>query len=206
MARRRALGAARGVRGMHDAARRAGCADPDLRGESPRARPRGGLCARRRAIGDVATRKLRAAIDALIADYRLEPATLTLIGGGGGAAALIPYAAQRLGLPYRLARDAEVISPLGVALALVRDVVERNVADPTPEDLVRIRREAREAAVLSGADPERVEVAIEIDPRRNLVRAIASGATALVERAARPAASPADRLAAVAKQLCVEPA
>jgi N-methylhydantoinase A len=159
-----------------------------------------------RTILDVATRKLRAAIDALIADYRLEPATLTLIGGGGGAAALIPYAAQRLGLPYRLARDAEVISPLGVALALVRDVVERNVADPTPEDLVRIRREAREAAVLSGADPERVEVAIEIDPRRNLVRAIASGATALVERAARPAASPADRLAAVAKQLCVEPA
>jgi N-methylhydantoinase A len=137
-----------------------------------------------RNILDRATQKLHSAIDELIADYGLDRATVTLVGGGGGAAALIPYAAQKLGLSMRLARDAEVISPLGVALALVRDVVERTIVDPTPEDLVRIRREAIDAAVASGAAPERVEVSIDIDRTRNRVRATASGATALVEGAA----------------------
>jgi N-methylhydantoinase A len=125
-----------------------------------------------------------------------------LVGGGGGAAALVPYAARALGLHHRLARNAEVISPLGVALALVRDVVERTIVDPTPEDLARIRREAVDAAIRSGAAPERVEVTLDVDRARNLVRAVASGATALVEgAAARDVASDDDRLAAAARAL-----
>jgi N-methylhydantoinase A len=76
-----------------------------------------------------------------------------------------------------------VSSPLGVALALVRDVGERTMLDPTPDDLARIRREAIDAAVASGAAPDRVEVVIEVDTARNRVRATASGATALVEGA-----------------------
>jgi len=157
-----------------------------------------------RTILDVATGKLRGTIDELIADYALERSTLTLVGGGGGAAALVPYAAQKLRLGFRLARDAEVISPLGVALALVRDVVERTIVDPTPDDVVRVRREAREAVIAAGADPERVEVAVEIDPRRNLVRATASGATALVEQAGHPVATALERMASAARQLAVE--
>jgi len=133
------------------------------------------------AILDRATERLRATIDELIADYALDRATVVLVGGGGGAAALVPYAAQRLGFAHRIARDAEVISPLGVALALVREVVERTIVDPTPDDLARIRREAIDAAIASGAAADRVEVVIEVDTARNRVRATASGATALVE-------------------------
>jgi len=158
-----------------------------------------------RNVLELATAKLRATIDELIGDYALERATVVIVGGGGGAAALVPYAAQRLGFAHRLARDAEVISPLGVALALVRDVVERIVVDPTPADVVKVRREAREAAIVAGADPERVEVAVELDPRHNLIRATASGATALVEGSARTVASPLERSAAAAHQLLVEP-
>jgi hypothetical protein len=97
---------------------------------------------------------------------------------------LVPFAAQALGFSHRIARDAEVISPLGVALALVRDVVERTIVDPTPDDLVRIRREAIDAAIRAGAAPDQIEVVVEIDRSRNRVRASASGATALVEGAA----------------------
>jgi N-methylhydantoinase A/oxoprolinase/acetone carboxylase beta subunit len=135
------------------------------------------------AILDRATERLRATIDELIADYGLDRATTVLVGGGGGAAALVPYAATKLGFAYRIARDAQVISPIGVALALVRDVVERTIVDPSPADLARIRREAIDAAVASGAAPDRVEVVVEIDTARNRVRASASGATALVEGA-----------------------
>jgi N-methylhydantoinase A/oxoprolinase/acetone carboxylase beta subunit len=155
-----------------------------------------------RAILDRATERLRATLDELIADYVLDRTNVVLVGGGGGAAALVPYAAQRLGFEHRIARDAEVISPLGVALALVRDVVERTVVDPSPADLARIRHEAIDAAIASGAAPDRVEVVVEVDTARNRVRATASGATALVEGAQSAAAldEPA-RLAAASAHL-----
>jgi N-methylhydantoinase A len=160
-----------------------------------------------RAILGRATATLKGAIDELIADYELDRTTVVLVGGGGGAAALIPFAAQALGFEHRIARNAEVISPLGVALALVRDVVERTIVDPTPDDLVRIRREAIDAAIRAGAAPDRIEVVIDIDRSRNRVRASASGATALVEGAnAVAAASEGERLAAAQRALRVDAA
>ena len=131
-----------------------------------------------RAVLERCADVLRATVDELVADYEIARDDVELVGGGGGAAALVPFAAERLGVAYRLARDAEVISPLGVALALVRDVVERTIVAPTAADVVAVRREAFERVVAAGAAPELVEVAIEIDARRNLVRAVASGATA----------------------------
>jgi hypothetical protein len=158
-----------------------------------------------RAILECATITLKKTIDELIADYDLERATVVLVGGGGGAAALIPFAAAALGFEYRIARDAEVISPLGVALALVRDVIERTIVDPAPSDLVRIRREAIDAAIRAGAAPESVEVVIDIDRSQNRVRASASGASALVEGGlAAPAASEPERIAAALRALRAE--
>lgn len=134
-----------------------------------------------RAVLDVAAAKLRATIDELIADYGLERAHVTIVGGGGGAGAIVPYAAEAMGLRHRIARDAEVIAPVGVALALVRDVVERTIVAPTPDDIARLRREAIDRVVAAGASPDRVEVTVEIDSQVNRVRAAASGATALAE-------------------------
>ena len=131
-----------------------------------------------RALLERAVAKLAATLRELIDDYDLDSRTVELVGGGGGAAALVPFAAEKLRFPFRIARDAEVISPLGVALALVRDVVERTIVDPQPEDVLRVRREAIERVVAAGAAPAFVEASVEIDARRNLVRATASGATA----------------------------
>jgi N-methylhydantoinase A/oxoprolinase/acetone carboxylase beta subunit len=158
-----------------------------------------------RELLEIASAKVIAAIEELIADYELDRETLVVVGGGGGAAALVPYAAQRTGFEFRLARDAEVISPIGVALALVREVVERTIVDPSPEDIVRIRRQAQDAVVAAGASPERVEVAVEIDTQRNIVRAIASGASELAETAAHRLESKAELDAAAARLLRAEP-
>lgn len=136
-----------------------------------------------RRVLDIATDKVLAAIRELIADYELDPATLVIVGGGGGAAALVPYAAERTKHEFRLAHNAEVISPIGVALALVRDVVERTIVDPAPEDIVRLRQEAQDRVIAAGAAPETIDVSVEIDPQRNLVRATASGASALAHGA-----------------------
>ena len=125
---------------------------------------------------DCATDKVIPVVEGLIEEYELDPDQCLLIGEGGGAAALIPYVSERIGLRHEISKDAEVISSIGVALALVRDVVERVIPHPKPEDLQAIRREALEAAVRLGADAKSVEVTIEIDRQTHRVRATAMGA------------------------------
>ena len=128
---------------------------------------------------DVSCAKVRKQIEELIAEYNLDRATVELVGGGGGAASLVSYTGKLMNIPARLAKKAEVISTIGVALAMVRDMVERNITNPTPEQILQVRREASEAVIKIGALPESVEVQIELDTRRNLVRAIAFGTTEL---------------------------
>ncbi len=154
-----------------------------------------------RSVLAIAAGKLRDAIDRLARDYSLDPASVTIVGGGGAAGALVPSLGSFMQIPYRIARDAEVIAPIGVALALVRDTVERNIVVPSPREIARIRREAADRVVAAGAAPDRVEVEVEIDAQRNRVRATASGATALVEAAAVGTCSESERRAAAADSM-----
>jgi N-methylhydantoinase A len=132
-----------------------------------------------RKVLEISCRKVVKQIEELIQEYNLDPGLVELVGGGGGAAALIPFTGELMNLPARLARKAEVISTIGVALAMVRDTVERNIVDPSPAQILQIRREAAEAVIKIGALPETIEVQVEVDPRRNLVRATAFGTTEL---------------------------
>ncbi len=116
----------------------------------------------------------------LIKDYKMDPRTTVFIGGG--ASAVVPHLAKTLGHRYRIARNASVISPIGVALAMVRDVVERFVMNPTEKDIVTIRLEAELLAIHSGAVPESVEVTVEIDTARNMLKAVGSVRPSFVPR------------------------
>lgn len=134
------------------------------------------------AVLNFACRKIAATIEELITEYQLSRDQVVLVGGGGGAASLVPFTAKLMGLQHRIARNAEVISPIGVAMAMVRDTVERNIVDPSPEDILNVRREAAEAAIAAGAVADSIEVQVEVDKRRNLVRATAMGTTELRRR------------------------
>jgi N-methylhydantoinase A/oxoprolinase/acetone carboxylase beta subunit len=129
-----------------------------------------------RQVLDCAVAKVLPVVADLIKEYELDADQQTLIGEGGGAAALVPYAAEQAGLKHEISRDAEVISSIGVALALVREVVERIVPHPQPDDLLAIRKEALEAVVRLGADPSQVDVTVEVDTQTHRVRATAMGA------------------------------
>ena len=113
-----------------------------------------------RTVLDCAGDKIEPTVRQLIAEYHLDPDQQLLIGEGGGAGALVPYLAQRLGLRYEISKDAEVISSIGVALALVREVIERIIPHPQPSDLEAIRAEAIAAAVRVGAAADTVDVTI----------------------------------------------
>ena len=135
-------------------------------------------------VEDIATQimeracaKIGPIIDDLAAKYDLERDQISLVGVGGGAAALIVYFANKLGVRYSIPENAEVISSIGVALAMVRDVVERIIPNPSPDDIRSIKAEALDKAITSGATPESVEVHIAIDPQTSKITAIATGST-----------------------------
>jgi N-methylhydantoinase A/oxoprolinase/acetone carboxylase beta subunit len=133
-------------------------------------------------ILDTATDKVTRVVEEMIEDYELDRQLLTLSGGGGGAAAIVPYTAQKMNLGFELTANAAVISAIGAALALVRDSIERTVINPTEADVLKIRRDAEEAVIRMGASPQSIEVQVEIDAQKNVLRASATGTTELRTR------------------------
>ncbi len=121
--------------------------------------------------------KVNATINTLAEKYGLDHDSMRLVGCGGGAASLVPYCAGKMGLQYSIPENAEVISSIGVALAMVRDVVERVIPNPTQEDIRELKKEAADLAVSSGASPDTIEIHIEIDNQTGKVTAIATGST-----------------------------
>lgn len=156
-----------------------------------------------RRVLEVAASKVVPIVQGLVRDYQLDADQCLLVGEGGGAASLVPFVAELLGLRHEISRDAEVISSIGVALALVRDVVERVVPHPKPEDLQAIRHEAHEAAVRLGADPREIEVTVEVDPLTHRVRAIAVGAAEMHVKDSRGAISAREAAVIAARSLGV---
>jgi len=133
-----------------------------------------------RLILETSAKKIIPVIENLLKEYGLEEEDVILAGGGGGAAALIPFISQMRGLDYEISDNAEVISSIGDALAMVQEVVERMIPFPKPEDILRIRNEAKMAAIKSGALPDTIEVYTEVDPKTLKVRAIATGTVDLI--------------------------
>lgn len=128
-------------------------------------------------IMEKAYAKIEPVILALAEKYKLEKDQISLVGVGGGAASLIVYFSEKMGLKYSIPENAEVISSIGVALSMVRDVVERIIPSPSKEDIRTLKNEALNKAIESGATAESVEVHIEIDPQTSKVTAIATGST-----------------------------
>ncbi|MGM0125530.1 hypothetical protein IGI37_002929 [Enterococcus sp. AZ194] len=130
----------------------------------------------------LAVQKLEPVIDELIDEYEMDRNFLTLVGGGGSGAIVVPALAEHFDFKWKLAKNAPYISTIGVALAMVREQIERSITNPSDSDIKKIRAEVIERIVQSGANEATVEVNIEIDSQRNIVRAVATGATELRQK------------------------
>src|ERR1700761_3718062 len=123
--------------------------------------------------------KIAPVIEHLIREHQLDADQQQLVGMGGGIGALLPSVAERLRLPFELAKDAEIISSIGAAMAMVREVIERANPDPSSEEIAELRAETLQAIGRLGADPKTVDITVEIDRQTGRIRAIATGAAAL---------------------------
>ena len=128
---------------------------------------------------NIAIKKISVIVEDLIKDYDLNKNLIYLVGGGGSASVVTPFLGEKLGIRQKIAKNAPYISTIGVALALVREQIERNVTNPTQEDIRKIRSDIMEIVTKAGANPDTVEIAIEIDSQKSILRAIATGATEL---------------------------
>lgn len=157
--------------GNKEAAKKAWQALADLTGESVEE-----LC---KTAMEISMKKVKQIVDELIVDYNLNKNLIYLIGGGGSASVVVPFLGEMMGIRHKIAENAPYISTIGVSLALVREQIERNVSNPTDEDIRKIRHDVMEVITRAGADAATVDIAIEIDSQKNILRAIATGTTEL---------------------------
>ncbi|MBD0740508.1 hydantoinase/oxoprolinase family protein [Streptomyces sp. CBMA29] len=155
---------------------------------------------------DAGTARVKAVVDTLIAEYRLDKDNAVLVGGGGGAASVTPHLAVVCEREGRIAAHSEVISPIGVALALVREQIERIIPGAGQEQILAVRAEAERAVVAQGAAADGVEVEVTVDPQTSTVRAVATGATELRTQDRAHRADDGERLRAAAASLKADPA
>ena len=151
---------------------------------------------------DVAMEKVAQVVQGLISDYDLNPNLIYLVGGGGSASVVAPALGKRMGIRHRIAKNAPYISTIGVSLALVREQIERNVSNPTDEDIRKIRHDVMEVITRAGADAATVDIAIEIDSQKNILRATATGATELRTKDRTSEAKSDSELRAIVAEAC----
>lgn len=153
-----------------------------------------------RQVMNIALDKTMKTVNEMMDDYGLDRSFVTLVGGGGSGAVLVPAMAEREGMKCKIADNAPYISTIGVALAMVKEQLERTVVNPTEEDIKRIRADIVERIVQSGANEDTVEVTIEIDSQKNILRAIATGSTELRSKDLTQQAVSPEEMAAIAAE------
>lgn len=130
-------------------------------------------------ILDISAKKVLEIVEPMIKEYKLKKERIVFIGGGGGASVLVPHVARRLQLQWKIAENAEVISSIGVAAAMIHEEAEKTITRPMPEDISALADQVKKAALERGALPESITIQSEYISERSLLRVTAMGNVSL---------------------------
>lgn len=111
----------------------------------------------------------------ILKEFKLDPGSTSIIGGGGGASVLAPFVAKQLQLEYRKAEHAEVISSIGVASSMLQEQFEQSLVNPTPEQISQAHKKIHALMVDKGAVPESIVIDSQYIPEKSILRISASG-------------------------------
>ena len=124
---------------------------------------------------DFSIKKILQIMEPMIKEYQLIENNTILIGGGGGASVLVPYMATKRKFQYQIAKNAEVVSSIGVAAAMIYEEIEKTIDKPDSNDVSNIIDDVKKRALDGGAVPESISIQTEYVNERSLLRAIATG-------------------------------
>jgi N-methylhydantoinase A len=130
-------------------------------------------------ILDISAKKVLEIVEPMIKEYKLKKERIVFIGGGGGASVLVPHVARRLQLQWKIAENAEVISSIGVAAAMIHEEAEKTITRPMPEDISVLADQVKKEALERGALPESITIQSEYISERSLLRVTAMGNVSL---------------------------
>ncbi len=113
------------------------------------------------------------AINELAQTHQVDLHGYTVVGGGGGAPFVLPWVAEKLGLPGVLIPDHAVISAIGAALAVSCVSLSKSVAEPSAGDIAELTAEVTRRLSAQGA--ERVSTDYEFDSQRQVLTVTGRG-------------------------------
>jgi N-methylhydantoinase A len=126
-------------------------------------------------ILDFSIKKILHIMEPMIKEYHLDENKIILVGGGGGASVLVPYMATKCKFTHEIAKNAEVVSSIGVAAAMIYEEIEKTIDKPGPNDVSNVIEEVKKRALDRGAVPESISIQTEFVKERTLLRGIATG-------------------------------
>jgi N-methylhydantoinase A len=126
-------------------------------------------------ILDFSIKKILHIMEPMIKEYHLDENKIILVGGGGGASVLVPYMATKCKFTHEIAKNAEVVSSIGVAAAMIYEEIEKTIDNPGPNDVSNVIEEVKKRALDRGAVPESISIQTEFVKERTLLRGIATG-------------------------------
>ncbi|MFB5636977.1 MAG: hydantoinase/oxoprolinase family protein [Nitrosarchaeum sp.] len=127
------------------------------------------------SIIQTASFEITKTISKILKEFKMNPNNTTLIGGGGGASVLVPFVAKQLGIQYKKAEHAEVISSIGVASSMLQEEMEQTMVEPTPEKINQVHKKIHAMLVDKGALPESIMINSEFVSEKSLLRVTAVG-------------------------------
>ena len=114
-------------------------------------------------------------ISRILKEFKMDNAKTVIIGGGGGASVLVPFMSKQLGISYKKADHAEVISSIGVASSMIKEEIEQTMHNPTKEQISNLHKKIHVMIVEKGAVPESVVINSEYIPEKSVLRVTAMG-------------------------------
>ncbi|MBI5146812.1 MAG: hydantoinase/oxoprolinase family protein [Thaumarchaeota archaeon] len=127
------------------------------------------------SVIQTASFEITKAISKILKEFKMEKAKTQIIGGGGGASVLVPFVAKQLGVPYKKAEHAEVISSIGVASSMIQEEIEHTISNPTPEQISEMHKKIHAIMIDRGAVPESILINSEYISEKALLRVSATG-------------------------------
>ena len=114
-------------------------------------------------------------VSKILKEFKMDKTHTQIIGGGGGASVLVPFVAKQLGISYKKAEHADVISSIGVASSMIQEEIEHTITNPTPEQISELHKKIHQAMIDKGAIPESITIDSEYISEKSLLRISATG-------------------------------